>query len=111
MDILNKREKKLYKTIKKYVNLNNDTFIINEDKLNEYQTLLNKLKQSKLFYIGYADNCAFVYKNSDFKQFEIQEKEQRKELRKLTKHDYKVAIISSILGAVIGALITFLITA
>ena len=111
MEVLNKREKKLYKIIKKYISQNNDTFIINEDKMNQYQTLLNKLKQSKLFYIAYADNCAFVYKDSDFKQFEIHEKEQRKELRRISKHDYKVAIISSILGAIIGALITFLITA
>jgi len=103
VEILNKREKKLYKELKTRT-MDEGTVTIQSEDFPKWTTLLNKLKSSGYFRIVYADNAAFIYKSSNFKQFEIEQKEASKEKRKISTHDYKVVIVSVVLTALIGFL-------
>ena len=103
MEVLNKREKKLYKELKTKA-IDEGTVTIQSDDFPKWSTLLSKLKSSGHFRIIYADNAAFVYKSSNFEQFEIEQKEASKEKRKISTHDYKVVIVSVVLTALIGLL-------
>ena len=110
MDVLNKREKRLYKILKKHVEENGSMTVEAKD-FPEWKSLFAKLKESGYISVIYADNAAFIGKASNFKQFEIEQKELKKDNRKISSHDYKVAIISSVIGAVLGSLLTLVITA
>ena len=108
---LNKRERTLYKSLKQRILTEGQIRMDMDEEYDKYSSLLDKLKESGYVTIIFADNCAFVGKGfSNFEQYEIEEKEARKEERKASAHDYKVAIISAIVGAVIGAALTFVIT-
>ncbi len=109
MEVLNKREKKIYKELKTKA-IDEGTVTIQSEDFPKWTTLLGKLKSSGHFRIIYADNAAFVYKSSNFEQFEIEQKEASKEKRKISAHDYKVSIISAIIGAIFGAIFTLLLT-
>lgn len=113
MEILNKREKKLYKELKAKA-IDEGTVTIASEELPKWTTLLDKLESSGYFTIIYADDAAFLCKSLNFEQFEIEQKEARKEERKNTTHDYKVAIISVVLSALVALLsknvFTFFIT-
>ena len=77
MEILNKRERKLFKIIKKEF-AKNKHYKVEAKDMSEYKSLLVKLKSSGHVYVIYADNCAIITGMSNLKQFEIEEKEQRK---------------------------------
>ena len=110
MDVLNKREKRLYKILKKHVEENGSMTVEAKD-FPEWKSLFTVFKESGYISVTYADNAAFIGKASNFKQFEIEQKGLKKDNRKISLHDYKVAIISSVIGAVLGSLLTLVITA
>ena len=103
MEILNKREKKLYKELKDKA-MYEGTVTIQANEFSKWTTLLDKLESSGYFTVIYADDTAFLCKSLNFEQFEIEQKEARKEERKNTTHDYKVAIISVLLTALVALL-------
>ena len=82
MEILNKRERKLFKLIKKEMKQNN-TYTIEGNELHIYNSLLKKLKNSNLVFITYADNCTFIHDYNRLLQFEIEEKELKNKKEKL----------------------------
>ena len=105
METLNKRERKLFNKIKKEM-IKNKTCTIQGENLHIYGSLLKKLKNSDIVYVTYADNCAFLYDVNRIKQYEIEEKETRKENKKISAHDYKVAIVSALVSAILTYIIT-----
>ena len=110
MEILNKREKELYKELKTFV-VKHGVFTILSKDLPKWNTLLKKISGSEYINVLYHDLAVYVYKNeSNFEQFEIEQKETEKIAKSISVHDYKVAIISAIIGAVIGMLCTLLIS-
>ena len=110
MEILNKREIQLYQELKTIVEKEGVFTILLKD-LPKWNTLLKKINESEYINVLYHDLAVYVYKNeSNFKQFEIEQKEAKKIAKSLSAHDYKVAIISAIIGALIGVLCTLLVS-
>lgn len=109
MEVLNKRERKLFKVIKKEF-VKNKHYKVETKDMSEYKSLLAKLKSSGHVHVVYADNCAIITGMSNLKQFEIEEKEQRKSNAKDNVSKYIIAIVSSLVGAISGALLTYFLT-
>ena len=110
MELLNKREKELYKELKALV-VKHGVFTILSKDLPKWNTLLKKISDSEYINVVHHDLAVYVYKNkSDFEQFEIEQKETKKIEKSISAHDYKVAIISAVIGTVIGVLCTLLIS-
>ena len=104
MEILNKRETKLYKELKNSVE-KYGVFTISLNDMAKWNTLLKKIKKTEYINVVELATTVYVYKKeSDFEQFEIEQKEASKEKRKISTHDYKVVIVSVVLTALIGIL-------
>lgn len=86
------------------LNFTNEEYIIYED-------MLNLLCEKKvLFYIQVDGGHLFTLMGdyNGFEAFRKWAKEQDKKAKKITRREWKIAIISAIIGAVVGLIPTFL---
>lgn len=101
VEILTKRERKLYSQLKEQfqkcgaVQFSLEEFV-------PYRSLVEKLAEVDAVIPVYADLYVFLKKGEAFDYYLVEEKEARKEERKLSRREWRIAIVSAVIGAAIG---------
>lgn len=101
VEILTKRERKLYSQLKEQFK-NSGALQFSQEEFVPYRSVVEKLAEVDAVIPVYADFYVFLKKGESFDYYLVEEKEARKEERKLSRREWRIAIVSAVLGAVIG---------
>ena len=99
--ILTKRERKLYSQLNELFK-NSGAVQFSLDKFVPYRSLVEKLAAVDAVIPLYANHYVFLKKGEAFEYYLVEEKEARKEERKLSRREWRIAIVSAVIGAAIG---------
>lgn len=101
VEILTKRERKLYFALKELFE-KHGAIQFSLEEFVPYRSLVEKLAEVDAVIPVYADHYVFLKKGEAFDYFLVEEKEARKEERKLSRRELRIAIVSAVIGAAIG---------
>ena len=99
--ILTKRERKSYLQLKEQFK-ENGALQFSLEEFVPYRSLVEKLAEVDAVIPVYADFYVFLKKGEAFDYYLVEEKEARKEERKLSRREWQIAIVSAVIGAIIG---------
>ena len=105
--VLSKLQMKCYQEIVEAFGESNK-MMISPEKYLRLQDVLDILAERGYIVVVPADEIVFCIKQGDFADFEEWLDDEAREARKLSRREWKIAIISAVVGALIGLLPTII---